>query len=62
VTIVIEDPDPGAPHMRAATDATVAIALRAIPDVCAAPAGFYRVPVSGAFRERFAEDVGVAKR
>ncbi len=53
VTIAIEDPDPAAPHMRAATDATVAIALRAIPDVCAAAAGFYRVPVSGVFRERF---------
>jgi len=52
VTIAIEDPDPAAPHMRAATDATVAIALRAIPEVCAAPAGFYHVPVSGAFNDR----------
>jgi hypothetical protein len=52
VSIAIEDPDPAAPHMRAATDATVAIALRAIPDVCAAPPGFHVPPVVGAFRDR----------
>jgi len=53
VSIAIEDPDPAAPHMRAAADATVAIALQAIPEVCAAPAGFYCTPVFGAFRDRF---------
>ena len=35
-TIALEDPDPAAPHMRAAVDATVAVALHAIPAVCAA--------------------------
>jgi 2,4-diaminopentanoate dehydrogenase len=43
-TIALEDPDPAAPHMRAAVDATVAVALHAIPAVCAAPAGFLTVP------------------
>ena len=52
VSIAIEDPDPAAPHMRAAADATVAIALQAIPEVYAAPAGFYGTPVVGAFRDR----------
>jgi 2,4-diaminopentanoate dehydrogenase len=40
-TIALEDPDPAAPHMRAAVDATVAVALQAIPAVCAAPPGFF---------------------
>ena len=31
---------------RAAVDATVAIALHAIPAVCAAPAGFHAVPAA----------------
>ena len=44
--IALEDPDPTAPHMRAAVDATVAIALHAIPAVCAAPAGFHAVPAA----------------
>jgi hypothetical protein len=43
-TIALEDPDPTAPHMRAAVDATVAVALHAIPSVCAAPPGFHAVP------------------
>lgn len=51
-TIAIEDPDPAAPHMRAAVDATVAIALRAIPDVCAAPPGFFAYPALAPYRER----------
>jgi hypothetical protein len=46
-TIALEDPDPAAPHMRAAVDATVAVALQAIPAVCAAPPGFfYPVPAA----------------
>jgi hypothetical protein len=45
-SIALEDPDPTAPHMRAAVDATVAIALHAIPAVCAAPAGFHAVPAA----------------
>ncbi len=51
-TITLEDPDPAAPHMRAAVDATVAVALRAIPAVCAAPAGFFTVPPFTPFRSR----------
>jgi hypothetical protein len=51
-TIAIEDPDPAAPHMRAAVDATVAIALRSIPDVCAAPPGFFAYPALAPFRAR----------
>jgi hypothetical protein len=45
-TIAIEDPDPAAPHMRAAVDATVAVALHAIPSVAAAPPGFYTLPTA----------------
>lgn len=52
-TIAIEDPDPQAPHMRAATDATIALALRAIPDVCAAPPGFFAWPTVAPYRARF---------
>lgn len=43
-TIALEDPDPAAPHMRAAVDATVAIVLQAIPAVCGAEPGFHAVP------------------
>ena len=50
--IAISDPDPAAPHMRAAVDATVAIAIQAIPAVCAAPAGFYSVPAFAPHRTR----------
>jgi hypothetical protein len=32
--------------MRAAVDATVAVALHAIPSVCAAPPGFYTLPAA----------------
>lgn len=46
VTIAVEDPDPTAPHMRAAVDATVAVALHAIPSVCAAQPGFYTLPAA----------------
>jgi hypothetical protein len=45
-TIALEDPDPAAPHMRAAVDATVAVALHAIPAVSAAPPGFYSLPAA----------------
>jgi hypothetical protein len=52
VTVAIEDPDPAAPHTRAAVDATVAIALRAIPDVVAAPPGFFAYPPLAPYRAR----------
>ncbi|HEY0941973.1 MAG TPA: hypothetical protein VGE08_17910 [Steroidobacter sp.] len=41
VTMSIEDPDPTAPHARASADATAALAINAIPAVCAAPPGFF---------------------
>ena len=48
--------DPAAPHMRAAVDATVAIAIQAIPAVCAAPAGFYAVPAFAPHRSRLSRN------
>lgn len=53
VALSIADPDPAAPHTRAGADATVAIALQAIPEVCAAPPGFCATRVPAAFRARF---------
>ena len=50
--ISVSDPDPAAPHMRAAVDATVAIAIQSIPVVHAAPAGFYAVPAFAPHRTR----------
>ena len=49
-TIALEDPDPAAPHMRAAVDATVAVVLQAIPEVCAAPPGFHTVAAFTPYR------------
>jgi 2,4-diaminopentanoate dehydrogenase len=51
-TLLIEDPDPGAPHTRAGADATIALALRAIPEVCAAAPGFFRLPTFAAYSDR----------
>lgn len=53
VSMNVEDPDPTAPHTRAAADATVAIALSAIVEVCAAPAGFFSHSTIAPFRARF---------
>lgn len=53
LTLALSDPDPNAPPTRAASDATVAIAIRSIPDVCAAPPGFFSYPGLAPFRERF---------
>jgi hypothetical protein len=52
----IADPDAGAPHTRAAADATVAIAINAVPHVCAAPAGFFVHRSLAPFRARFPEE------
>jgi 2,4-diaminopentanoate dehydrogenase len=54
VQMSVTDPDSAAPHTRAAADATVAIAVRAIADVCVAPPGFfsYRMPAPFASRLR----------
>lgn len=48
--------EPGAPPLRATTDAAVAVAIRAIPDVCAAPPGFFSYPALAPFRARFPPD------
>lgn len=53
VSMNVADPDPTAPHTRAAADATIAVALNAIPDVCAAPAGFFTHAAIAPFRGRF---------
>lgn len=50
----ITDPDPTAPPSRPAMDITAAVVLHAIPDVCAAPPGFYPLPSAPLpFRARF---------
>jgi hypothetical protein len=49
----LQDPDPAAPPSRAGADATAATVIRAIPDVCAAPPGFFRYAPLAPFRERF---------
>ncbi len=41
MTMDITDPDPNMPHARALTDAVVAVAINAIPDVIAAPPGLF---------------------
>lgn len=46
--------EPGMPPLRATTDAAVAVAVRAIPDVCAAPPGFFSYPAPAPFCARFA--------
>ncbi len=53
LSMLIEDPDPAAPHTRAGADATVALALRAIPEVCAAPAGFFHMAGLSPHSDRF---------
>ncbi len=53
MTFKFEDPDPAAPPGRAATDITAALVIRAIPDVCAAPAGFFNLPSVLPYRTRF---------
>jgi hypothetical protein len=52
VALSIHDADPAAPPSRPAADATIAVAIRAIPDVCAAPPGFFAYPPLAPFRER----------
>ena len=48
----VEDPDSAAPASRAAMDATAALLVCAIPDVCAAPSGFYRLPSVATYSTR----------
>jgi hypothetical protein len=54
VAFSIHDPDPAAPVSRPAADATIAVAIRGIPDVCAAPPGFFAYPPLAPFREQLA--------
>lgn len=53
LTLKIDEPDPKAPASRAAMDATAALLIRAIPEVVAAPPGFFRLPVVAPFKARF---------
>jgi hypothetical protein len=53
MTLDIEEPDPAAPPSRALSDATIAVALNAIPDVLAAPPGLYAFMPAAPFKGRF---------
>ncbi|MCO8251197.1 NAD(P)H-dependent amine dehydrogenase family protein [Comamonas thiooxydans] len=54
ISLNISDPDPNAPHSRPAMDMTAAVLIRAIPDVCNAAPGFYKLPTAQLpFKERF---------
>jgi len=50
VTMNLTDRDPLAPPSRPGIDATAALLIRAIPDVVAAPPGFYELPAVLPFR------------
>ncbi len=53
LTMDIADEDPNGPASRGLVDATVSIALGAIPDVCAARPGFFAYPAPPGYRARF---------
>ncbi len=53
MTLDIEEPDPAAPPSRALSDATVAVALNAIPDVLAAPPGLFAYLPPAPWKGRF---------
>ena len=50
MNLELVEPDPQAPPSRALADATVAVAMRAIPDVVAAPPGFFAYRPVAAYR------------
>ena len=52
LTLAIDEGDPALPPARALTDATIAVALAAIPALRAAPPGFFALPAPPAFRAR----------
>lgn len=52
LTLAINEGDPALPPARALTDATIAVAIAAIPPLLAAPAGFYALPAPPSFRAR----------
>jgi 2,4-diaminopentanoate dehydrogenase len=51
MTMDIEEADPAMPPSRALTDAVIAVAIRAIPDVIAAPPGFFAYRPPAAWRK-----------
>ena len=51
MSLDIEEPDPGKPPSRALTDATVAVAINAIPHVVAAPPGLFAFHPPAAWRQ-----------
>lgn len=53
MTLDIEEPDPAAPPSRALSDATIAVALNAIPDVLAAPPGLFAFMPPAPWKGRF---------
>jgi len=55
LTMDIADELPHGPASRGLVDATVAVALAGIPDVCAAPPGFFAYPAPPGYRARFPE-------
>lgn len=50
MTLDINESDPGKPPSRALTDAVIAVAMRTIPDVIAAPPGLFAYHAPGAWR------------
>ncbi|QNQ10869.1 NAD(P)H-dependent amine dehydrogenase family protein [Sphingomonas alpina] len=52
LTLAIDEGDSAAPPARALTDATIAVAIAAIPAVIAAPPGFFAFPAPTPFRRR----------
>ncbi|MBC7506141.1 MAG: hypothetical protein H7267_10525, partial [Sandarakinorhabdus sp.] len=54
MTLDIHEGDPARPPSRALTDATMAVAIRAIPDVVAAPPGLFAYQPPAAWRARLA--------
>jgi hypothetical protein len=53
LTMDITDEDPNGPPSRGLVDATVAVALNAVPDICAAAPGFFALPPPPTYRDRF---------
>ena len=54
MTLDIHEGDPAQPPARALTDATMAVAIRAIPDVVTAPPGLFAYQPPATWRERLA--------
>jgi hypothetical protein len=50
MTLELSEPNPSVPPSRALADATVAVAMRSIPDVIAAPPGFFTYPPAAPYR------------